>query len=95
MCTAIANCNAIHAQIKSYPNVTTNECGLGRHHMSEKCFKYSHTEGVGIENGHRVGWGEMPWLVRVITRFSNGEGRACTVIIINEWWVITAGHCLK
>ena len=49
--------------------------------------------GYTIINGRNATDGEVPFQVALRHKTSNGF--ACGGVILNEHWVLTAGHCIK
>ena len=47
-----------------------------------------------VSNGQEVGLGEQPWMVRLTLLLPiNNENLTCGGFIVNENWILTAGHC--
>ncbi|XP_054155901.1 chymotrypsin-like elastase family member 2A [Oppia nitens] len=54
----------IHSQIKHYPNVTLDTCGIGRQSLltTKNCFKWSSNVTTSVQNGRLAQPGEWPWI---------------------------------
>ncbi|CAG2105238.1 unnamed protein product [Medioppia subpectinata] len=88
--------NAFHAEMANYPNITTDECGISRDSllMDNKCFTYHKVDNTvsRIFNGRRATDGELPWHVYI--KISTKLNYYCGGSILNEWWILTAAHCV-
>ena len=66
----VVTCDAIHSSIQDYPNVTLNDCGIGKesHLMTDKCFKWHSSDDMmgAIHQGRELTAGEMPYIVALI-----------------------------
>lgn len=53
--------------------------------------------GSRIFNGEETEVGEFPWMVRLIRKYKNSDGRfnACNGFLITAKHVITAAHCIR
>src|SRR5882762_9608652 len=71
----ITTTNANHAQIEHIPNVTLDDCGVGREPLirNKTCFKYHNSFDIfsKIQNGRNVMFGEMPWIAYIIINLKN------------------------
>ncbi|XP_054155899.1 ovochymase-like [Oppia nitens] len=91
----------IHSQIKHYPNVTLDTCGIGRQSLltTKNCFKWSSNVTTSVQNGRLAQPGEWPWIVYIYStyyflEFIPLEWVYCTGVILNTNWIITAAHCI-
>ncbi|XP_054155911.1 chymotrypsin-like elastase family member 2A [Oppia nitens] len=92
----------IHSQIKHYPNVTLDTCGIGRQSLltTKNCFKWSSNVTTSVQNGRLAQPGEWPWIVFITTTyyflgFIPLMWNHCTGVILNTNWIITAAHCIR
>ena len=51
--------------------------------------------GTYISGGWNVSNAEMPWLVRLSITYANAKSETCGGFILDEYWIITAAHCLE
>ncbi|XP_054155898.1 ovochymase-like [Oppia nitens] len=91
----------IHSQIKHYPNVTLDTCGIGRQSLltTKNCFKWSSNVTTSVQNGRLAQPGEWPWIVYIHSKlyflgFIPRAWSECTGVILNTNWIITAAHCI-
>ncbi|XP_054155893.1 chymotrypsinogen A-like [Oppia nitens] len=92
----------IHSQIKHYPNVTLDTCGIGRQSLltTKNCFKWSSNVTTSVQNGRLAQPGEWPWIVFIYSTyyflgFIPTAWAYCTGVILNHYWIITAAHCIR
>ncbi|CAG2121791.1 unnamed protein product, partial [Medioppia subpectinata] len=89
--------DGIHTVIGNYPNVTDSDCGVGWESrlLNDKCFTYHKTSGLSrIANGRDTKAGETSYAA-YIEILLYLRAAACTGTVINEWWIITAAHCVN
>ncbi|XP_054155905.1 U21-ctenitoxin-Pn1a-like [Oppia nitens] len=95
----------IHSQIKHYPNVTLDTCGIGRQSLlttTGNCLKWSSNESMDIQNGRPAKPGELPWIVyievhiklSISTLWLKKLSFRGTGTILNKRWIITCAHLL-
>lgn len=59
----------------------------------ELCGLFKQRSTSRIYAGQDVVSGELPWVVFLQFYVGNGNATICTGGILNDRWVITAGHC--
>lgn len=86
-----------HTQIDDdLPAISWKECGISVRNCDPNSTFKDPFVSSRVWGGQYASTGEYPWFV-ALTGFNTDpkikDESVCAGAILNEWWIITAGHC--
>ena len=91
-----------HTQIDdNLPNISWKECGISIRNCDPNSTFKDPFVSSRIWGGEYANTGEYPWFAlnfkyynEIIDRKMKRKSASCGGAIINEWWIVTAAHCV-
>lgn len=70
-------------------------CSLNSFNFTKPCGTSHSATSERIVGGNVAKPGEWPWAVSLRSAVDEPNGHFCGAVILNRYWIATAGHCIK